>query len=122
MTQTATQEQEESSPGQSIPSDVVQEVQERDEHKCQVCGDSLHEIHHVQYRSQGGGHEASNLVCLCRKHHNKVHNEEIKIIDFDPENMEMTVIDKSTGELLDPLWFYDRPDRGADEADRKSVV
>jgi hypothetical protein len=27
------------------------------------------EEHHVIYRSQGGGNQAANLVCLCRFHH-----------------------------------------------------
>lgn len=27
------------------------------------------EVHHIEFRSQGGGHDLNNLILLCRSHH-----------------------------------------------------
>ncbi len=40
---------------------------------CEVCGNVGIDIHHIQYRSQGGSDEVSNLVCLCRRCHDWAH-------------------------------------------------
>jgi len=42
-----------------------------------ICGKVADDIHHIIYRSQGGGDEKSNLLPLCRFHHNQVHGGNI---------------------------------------------
>lgn len=37
------------------------------------CNKTAIDLHHIKKRSQGGGNEASNLMPLCRDHHNKYH-------------------------------------------------
>lgn len=49
-------------------------VRERDGNRCRVCHSSEGvQVHHVVYRSRGGGHATSKLACLCRICHEKVH-------------------------------------------------
>jgi 5-methylcytosine-specific restriction endonuclease McrA len=58
---------------------VRQEVIERDE-VCRAavlvpsvrCGGGPH-VHHVLPRSQGGGHDLSNLLLVCTVHHGWIH-------------------------------------------------
>jgi len=54
------------------PHDVVLERDRR----CRFCGviRDLH-VHHINYRSQGGNHDAHNLIVLCHKHHRLVHSD-----------------------------------------------
>lgn len=51
-------------------------VLKRDNYCCSLCNIeyTLH-IHHVRYRSEGGGHTADNLLTLCRKCHELVHSD-----------------------------------------------
>jgi hypothetical protein len=58
-----------------IPAVVRQEVYDRDQ-TCRFCGtkNNLH-IHHIRYRSEGGGHDPKNLILLCHKHHDTVHSD-----------------------------------------------
>jgi 5-methylcytosine-specific restriction endonuclease McrA len=50
----------------------------RDSDRCRVCGSGQGvEVHHVQFRSQGGTHATSNLVCLCVSCHAAVHARRI---------------------------------------------
>lgn len=53
---------------------------ERDQWDCRAEAHGLDgeceaplDVHHVRPRSQGGTHDLSNLVCLCRSHHRWVH-------------------------------------------------
>ena len=49
-------------------------VRERDGGRCRLCCiDSGVHVHHIKFRSQGGTHETSNLVCLCAVCHDGVH-------------------------------------------------
>jgi hypothetical protein len=49
----------------------------RDGYKCQCgksgCSEKLH-VHHIVFRSQGGSDAPSNLITLCKKHHDALHN------------------------------------------------
>ena len=44
---------------------------------CEICGKKAVDIHHIKYRSQGGGNEIENLIALCRKCHDRAHSGEI---------------------------------------------
>lgn len=66
--------------GRRLDPVVREAVRERDNHRCKYCGkggDFL-EIHHVNYRSQGGPDEAWNLILLCRDHHQLMHTSKKK--------------------------------------------
>lgn len=43
-------------------------------HRCNQCGHTYIEMHHVKYRSQSGKGQWRNLVPLCNKHHTLVHS------------------------------------------------
>lgn len=46
--------------------------------RCRYCGTTrnLH-VHHIVYRSQGGGNEPTNLITLCVAHHGLVHSDKV---------------------------------------------
>ena len=47
---------------------------ERDGWRCQICGARTHlEVHHIRYRSRGGGDREDNLITLCAECHASVH-------------------------------------------------
>ena len=53
-------------------------VLDRDNHTCQHCKgkskDSKLEVHHIVFRRDGGSDEASNLITLCKTHHDDLHS------------------------------------------------
>ena len=64
-------------------------VLQRDHEQCQLCGtggDNRLQLHHVQYRSQLGGHTPLNLVTLCGRCHGDVHagRQAVELIEVDP--------------------------------------
>lgn len=74
---------------QPIPKVVKVYVLFRDNWHCRYCnrGDTL-DPHHVIFRSQGGSNAPNNLLTLCRKCHNDIHDgrlrvEVIEVKDFD---------------------------------------
>jgi hypothetical protein len=67
---------------QSIPPALRRAVLVRDRHRCRVPGcthATFVDVHHVQPRSEGGRHEASNLLVLCSGHHRATHRGELLI-------------------------------------------
>jgi 5-methylcytosine-specific restriction endonuclease McrA len=61
---------------QNIPPRVRRLVWRRDHGRCQVpgCRAAKHlEVHHLRWRSDGGGHDPSNLTAMCDAHHDLVH-------------------------------------------------
>ena len=54
---------------------------ERDGNVCQICGSSDHvEGHHIIDYQFGGAAVTDNIIALCHKHHNDVHNGRIDIL------------------------------------------
>lgn len=47
---------------------------EQDFIPCEMCGGKADDIHHIVYKSQGGKDEISNLIGLCRRHHEQAHS------------------------------------------------
>ena len=43
---------------------------------CSECGATAVDIHHKQFKSQGGTDEIGNLTAMCRICHNKKHGKE----------------------------------------------
>ena len=58
-------------------------VLDRDNYTCQYCKgktkDSKLEVHHIIFRRNGGSDEESNLICLCKTCHDKLHKDEISL-------------------------------------------
>lgn len=57
-------------------------VLNRDNYKCQSgksgCSQTLN-VHHIQYRSQGGSNNPDNLITLCSKHHKQLHDGKLEL-------------------------------------------
>lgn len=63
-------------PNREIPQATRKAVFKRDANRCQWCGGNRWlQLHHIIYRSQGGGHEAHNLITLCNEHHAMAHSD-----------------------------------------------
>ncbi|HMG22147.1 MAG TPA: hypothetical protein VK607_12540, partial [Kofleriaceae bacterium] len=63
----------------------------RDQHRCAVpgCRSARNlDIHHVQFRSDGGGNESSNLLTLCSGHHAQLHAGSLTIRGGAPHALE----------------------------------
>ena len=80
-------------------------VLNRDTYSCQICGakDTRLEIHHIQFRSQGGSDTMDNLVTLCKNCHGKVHSGELtfdKKIKSFKHATHMNIMRKRLVELL----------------------
>lgn len=58
-----------------IPEPVRARVRRRDHGRCRVCGVPSRQLHHINYRSQGGDHNDMNLVTLCQRHHDLMHSD-----------------------------------------------
>lgn len=56
------------------------QVLERDGYRCRLCGLAWGlQVHHVVYRSRGGGHHSGNLVSLCHICHGDVHAGRVRL-------------------------------------------
>jgi len=65
---------------QTIPPAVRRAVLRRDSRCCRVPGcrnTRFVDVHHLDPRAEGGGHEPENLVTLCGAHHRALHRGEI---------------------------------------------
>jgi 5-methylcytosine-specific restriction endonuclease McrA len=52
-------------------------VLERDGWRCQICGERRGlEVHHIRFRSRGGGNREENLITLCSECHTRVHGRQ----------------------------------------------
>ena len=65
-------------------------IRNRDNYTCQCCGKKniRLEVHHIIYRSNDGTNDENNLITLCEKCHNKVHNEKL-IINKKPKKLNL---------------------------------
>jgi hypothetical protein len=75
---------------QSVPPAVRRQVLLRDQKTCQVpgCRNTLAlDVHHIQPRSEGGTHGASNLLGLCSAHHRAVHSGELHVSGSAPDHL-----------------------------------
>ena len=58
-------------------------VLNRDNYTCQYCGgkhkDSRLNVHHIQFRSNGGSDNQENLITLCHTCHSLLHKDKIKL-------------------------------------------
>ena len=65
-----------------IPAGVRQAVKERDRNRCRRCGNPNGvQLHHVEYLSQGGPDEVTNILSLCLRCHSLAHSNPL---DWQP--------------------------------------
>jgi 5-methylcytosine-specific restriction endonuclease McrA len=67
---------------QTIPPALRRAVLHRDGHRCRVPGcknATFLDLHHLQPRSDGGRHEAANLLTVCSAHHRALHRGRLRI-------------------------------------------
>src|SRR4051812_34335328 len=67
---------------QTVPPAVRRAVLRRDQRRCQVPGcrhATFVDVHHIQPREEGGGHEPENLLTLCGAHHRACHRGALRI-------------------------------------------
>jgi len=67
---------------QTIPPATRRGVMRRDHKRCVVPGCANHrylDVHHVDPRSEGGGHDPERLAVLCGSHHRAVHAGVLRI-------------------------------------------
>ena len=77
-----------------ISNDIRKAVYRRDGYQCAVCGDPRRlQVHHIQKRSQGGGHEQMNLITLCEKCHALAHGINLADIPFTKEDVEQCIVE-----------------------------
>jgi hypothetical protein len=75
---------------QSVPPAVRRQVLLRDLKTCKIpnCRNTLAlDVHHIQPRSEGGTHDAQNLVALCSAHHRAVHCGELHVSGSAPHHL-----------------------------------
>ena len=74
-------------------------VRDRDGYKCRICGSKEKlEVHHIQYKSQGGSDTPANLACLCHKCHGKLHAGKLT-------EKELAKLSKPPRSLRDATWM-----------------
>jgi hypothetical protein len=78
------------------PRRTQREILERDRYRCQFpgCSERRVEIHHIEFRSHGGGDDPSNLVSLCPTHHQRgVHGHTIRVHGRASATQEDLIVD-----------------------------
>ncbi|MFO0581628.1 MAG: hypothetical protein U0229_05105 [Anaeromyxobacter sp.] len=83
------------------------EVMKRDQGRCQVpgCSHRAEHVHHIRFRSHGGGSESWNLVALCVAHHLvAIHQGFIRVSGKAPDELVWEFFERDGLELavLDP--------------------
>lgn len=85
---------------------------QRDGWRCAVPGCTSHrnlQVHHIVFRSQGGGDEPENLVTLCAWHHQRgVHGGVVRITGQAPDRLRFELGVRHDGP---PLAVYESGDR-----------
>ncbi|MFO0582017.1 MAG: HNH endonuclease signature motif containing protein [Anaeromyxobacter sp.] len=98
------------------------EVMKRDQGRCQVpgCSHAAQHVHHIRFRSHGGGSESWNLVALCAAHHLvAIHQGFIRVRGrapddlvwefFERDGLELAVLDPEDREEAPPVAFATQP-------------
>jgi HNH endonuclease len=69
-------------------------VWRRDAGRCRACARRARQLHHVQYRSQGGRWTTTNCVLLCRACHQEVHARILVITGTDADDLAGLVFER----------------------------
>lgn len=77
---------------------VRAEVIRRDKGKCRCCGRKGTDLHHVRFRSMGGGDTVDNLVLVCRDPcHRAIHGHALKVYGTDAADVRFEWIPEMRG-------------------------
>jgi hypothetical protein len=79
----------------TIPAPTRRAVLARDHHRCRIPGCTMCvyvDVHHIDPRSEGGGHGMLNLITICTLHH-KLHHDGIIIITGNAGALDVTHAD-----------------------------
>jgi len=66
---------------QEVPPALRRAVMQRDHHRCRVpaCKNAIFlDVHHLRLRTEGGKHEADNLIAVCSAHHSALHHGQLR--------------------------------------------
>jgi hypothetical protein len=66
---------------QDVPPALRRAVIHRDHRRCRIpgCRNAVFlDVHHLQLRSEGGAHEAANLIAVCAAHHRALHEGQLR--------------------------------------------
>jgi hypothetical protein len=80
----------------NIPAAIARLVWRRDGGRCVVpgCRSTRHiEVHHINFRRNGGDHSPGNLACLCWAHHAALHEGKLLISGRAPDRLVFERID-----------------------------
>jgi hypothetical protein len=75
---------------QSVPPAVRRQVLLRDQKRCQIpgCRNTFAlDVHHIRPRSEGGTHDAHNVLGLCSAHHRALHQGELHVSGRAPDEL-----------------------------------
>ena len=81
---------------QATPEPVRRLMWQRDHGPCKVpgCGASRYlDLHHLQWRTNGGDHRPINLILLCGAHHRAHHDGKLRIDGDSPDRLLFTHAD-----------------------------
>jgi hypothetical protein len=84
---------------QTIPPKTRRFVLRRDHRRCQVPGcqhATWVDIHHLDPRAEGGGHDPDRLVTLCGAHHRALHDGTLVVEGSAPKGLTFRHADGST--------------------------
>lgn len=98
--------------GLAARADVRAFVLDRDDHCCRCCGQwvEIPHLHHIDYRSQGGGNTPGNLITLDPRHHLYVVHGNKRL--WQPVLKRCTEVRGVTGRQL-IRWARSRADNGS---------
>jgi hypothetical protein len=96
---------------------VQRRVAKRDHGLCLVpgCSRAMGHVHHIVFRSRGGDHDPTNLVCMCAAHHlHGIHEGQIRVSGKAPDQLRWAL---TSAVRPDPGWStVRRDDTAATEA------
>jgi hypothetical protein len=71
--------------------EVKQNCKQRSNYRCAICGDHAIDAHHIIPLRDGGTNDLENLICVCRRCHQQIHNG-VYIINPDTHEISPGII------------------------------
>lgn len=95
-----------------------QEVIDRDNGQCVICGKPTHEVHHIDPKGMGGTSDSEseslwNKATVCRNHHDMDHSGDIDMEFVQVDGEYILEVDGHDGRI----WFNERPEQKAGRAE-----
>lgn len=95
-----------------------QEVLDRDNGQCVICGKPSHEVHHIDTKGMGGTSDSEteslwNKATICHNHHVMAHSEDIDLEFVQVDGEYVLEVDGHDGRI----WFNEKPEQIAERAE-----